>query len=111
MECAHGSSNKILSQWDPGPSYVVQRLWDPGGPSDTSISSFPIILENLGQPKCYLDYIHLQELSSQPFLVILVLNLAPKHHLGKLDHMGEPQVPTYVDVDYYTEMPNHEQPN
>ena len=38
MGCVHGSSNGILSEWDPGPTYVVQRLWDPGGPSYTSRS-------------------------------------------------------------------------
>ena len=61
MECAHGSCNEILSEWDPGPTYPVQSLWDPDGPSYTSKSSFPIDLENLGQPKSYLDYIHLEE--------------------------------------------------
>ena len=88
VRSVHGSSNKILSLWDPGPTYVVQRLWDPGGPSYTSRSSFPIHLEELGKPKSYLDYIQLQELPSQPFLVILVLIQAPKLHVGKLDHMG-----------------------
>ena len=33
MRCAHGSINKILMEWDPGPTYDVQRLWDPGGPT------------------------------------------------------------------------------
>ena len=28
MGCVHGSSNEILSEWDPGPTYVVQSLWD-----------------------------------------------------------------------------------
>ena len=41
---------------------VVQMLWDPGGLSYTARSSFPI---------------RLYPLSSQLFLVILVLNLAP----------------------------------
>ena len=40
MGCAYGSSNEILSEWDPGPTYVVQRLWDPGEPSYTSRSCF-----------------------------------------------------------------------
>ena len=70
MRCAHGSSNEILSEWDPGPTYIVQRLLDPGGPSYTSRSSFPVNLENLGQPKSYLDYIHLLASSSQPVLPI-----------------------------------------
>ena len=55
MRCVHGSNNKILSKWDPGPTYVVQSLWDPGGPSYISRSSTPIDLEKLGQPKSYLD--------------------------------------------------------
>ena len=33
VRCAHGSNYKILSEWDPGPTYVVQRLWDPSGPT------------------------------------------------------------------------------
>ena len=52
---AHGSNYKVLSEWDPGPTYVVQRLWDPGGPS-FSESSMPTYLETLGQLKSYLDY-------------------------------------------------------
>ena len=74
MRCVHGSINKILLEWDPGPTYVVQRLWDPGGPTS--------------KPKSYLDYIHLPGLSSLPFLVTVKPNLAPNNHLGKLDHMG-----------------------
>ena len=35
MGCVHGSSNEIQSEWDPGPSYLVQRLWDPVGPHYT----------------------------------------------------------------------------
>ena len=46
MGYAHGSNYEILSEWDPGPIYVVQRLWDPGGPSYTSRSCIPIDLEN-----------------------------------------------------------------
>ena len=88
MSCVHGSNNEILFEWDPGPTYLVQRLGDPGGPSYTSRSSVPIDLEKLGQPKSYLDYIHLAGLSSLPFLVSLVLNLAPKLHLENLDCMG-----------------------
>ena len=34
------------------------------------------------------DYIHLPALSSLPFLVILMLNLAPNKGLAELDHMG-----------------------
>ena len=37
IRCAHGSNYEILSEWDPGPIYVVQRLWNPGGPSYNSI--------------------------------------------------------------------------
>ena len=36
MRCAHGSIAKILVEWDPGPTYHVQRLWDPGGPTYSS---------------------------------------------------------------------------
>ena len=67
---------------------VVQRLWDPGGPSYTSRSSFLGNQEKLGKPKYYLDYIHLLALSSHPSLVILMFILLPKLHLGKLDCMG-----------------------
>ena len=67
MRCVHGSNYEILTEWDPGPTYVVQSLWDPGGPSFTSRSSIPTDLEKLGQLKTYLDYIHLLQLSSQPF--------------------------------------------
>ena len=88
MRCAHGSINKILLEWDPGPTYVVQRLWDPGGPTYSSRSIVPTDLDKLGKPKSYLDYIHLPGLSSLSFLVAVKLNLAPINHLGKLDHMG-----------------------
>ena len=30
------SNNEIITEWEPGPIYVVQSLWDPGGPSYTS---------------------------------------------------------------------------
>ena len=36
MQCVHGSIAKILLEWDPGPTYLVQRLWDPGGPTYSS---------------------------------------------------------------------------
>ena len=36
MRCAYGSNYDILSEWDPGPTYVVQSLWDPSGPNYTS---------------------------------------------------------------------------
>ena len=83
MRCAHGSNYEIQTEWDTGPTYVVQRLWDPGGPSYTSRSSIPIDLEKLGHLKSYLDYIHQPGQSSQPFLVILMLILAPKPYLSK----------------------------
>ena len=83
MRCVHGSINEILIEWDPGPTYVVQRLWDPGRPTYSSRSSVPT-----DEPKRYLDYIHLPGLSSLPFLVTVMLNLGPNNHLGKLDHMG-----------------------
>ena len=51
MTCAHGSNYEILPEWDPGPIYVVQRLWKPGGPGNTSRSSVPTDLMKLGQPK------------------------------------------------------------
>ena len=88
MRCAHGSINKILLEWDPGPTYDVQRLWDPGGSTYSSRSSVPTNLDKLGTPKSYLDYIHLPGLSSLPFLVTVKPNLAPSNHPGKLDHMG-----------------------
>ena len=88
MRCAHGSINEILMEWDPGPTYVVQRLWDPGEPTYSSRSSVPTDLDELGKLKSYLDYIYLPGLSSLPFLVAVMLNLAPNNHLGKLDHMG-----------------------
>ena len=87
MRCVHGSINKILLEWDPGPTYDVQRLWDPGGSSYSSRSSVPTNLDKLGKPKSYLDYIHLPGLSSLPFLVTVKPNLAPSNHQGKLDHM------------------------
>ena len=88
MICVHGSINEILMEWDPGPTYVVQRLWDPGGPTYSSRSSVPTDLDKLDKLKSYLDYIHLPGLSSLPFLVAVMPNLAPNHHLGKLDCMG-----------------------
>ena len=88
MRCRHGSINKILLEWDPGTTYDVQRLWDPGGSSYSSRSSVPTNLDKLGKPKSYLDYIHLPGLSSLPFLVSVKPDLAPSNHLGKLDHMG-----------------------
>ena len=88
MRCVHGSMNEILMEWDPGPTYDVQRLLDPGGPAYSSRSSVPTDLDKLGKPKSYLDYIPLPGLSSLPFLVAVMPNLAPSNHLGKLDHMG-----------------------
>ena len=88
MRCVHGSINKILLEWDPGPTYDVQRLWDPGGSSYSSRSSVPTNPDKLGKPKSYLDYIHLPGLSSLPFLVAVKPNLAPSSHLQKLDRMG-----------------------
>ena len=77
MRHAHGSNYEILSEWDPVPIYVVQRLWDPGGPNYTSRSSFLIDLEKLGQPNRYLDHMHLLAPLLQPFLLILMSMLAP----------------------------------
>ena len=37
MRCAHGSIAKILMEWDHGPTCLVQRLWDPGGPTYSSV--------------------------------------------------------------------------
>ena len=88
MRCAHRSINDILMEWDPGPTYAVQRLWDPGGPTYSSRSSVPTDLDKLGKPKSYLEYIYLPGLPSLPFLVAVMLNLAPNYHLRKLDHMG-----------------------
>ena len=88
MRCAHGFINKILLEWHPGPTYDVQRLWDPGGSNYSSGSSVPTNLDKVGKLESYLDYIHLPGLSSLPFLVAVKPNLAPSNHLGKLDHMG-----------------------
>ena len=87
MRCAHGSINKILLESDPGPTYDVQGLWDPGGSTYSSRSSVPTDLDKLGKSKSYLDYIHLPGLSSIPFIVTVKPNLAPTNHLGKLDHI------------------------
>ena len=84
MRCAHGSINMILMEWDPGPTYDVQRLWDPGGPTYSSRSSVPTNLDKLGKPKSYLDYIHLPGLSPLPFLVPVKPNLASSTNLEKL---------------------------
>ena len=60
MGCVcHGSSNEIQSEWDPGHTYHVERLWEPGGPSYMSTSCYIVDLERLGKPKHYLDYFHL----------------------------------------------------
>ena len=75
-------------EWDPGPTYDVQRLWDPGGSTYSSRSSVPTNLDKLGKPKSYLDYIHLPGLSSLPLLVTVKPKIAPGNHLGKLDNMG-----------------------
>ena len=70
MRCAHGSINEILMEWDPGPTYLVQRLWDPGGPTYSSRFSVPTDLHKLGKPRRYLDYIYLPGLSSLPYMGI-----------------------------------------
>ena len=88
MRCAHGSIAKILLEWDLGPTYVVQRLWETGVPIYSTRSSVPMDLNRLGNLKSYLDYIHQQGLLSLPFLVAVMPNLAPNSQLGKLDHMG-----------------------
>ena len=75
-------------EWDPGPTYDVQRLWDPRGPTYSSRSSVPTDLDKLGKPKSNLDYIPLPGLSSIPFLVAVKPNLAHNNQLGELDHMG-----------------------
>ena len=95
MRCAHGSNNKILIEWDPVPTYIVQRLWSPGGPSYTSRSSVPTHLENPGQLKSYLDYIHLHKLSSQPFLPShLNVKSSSQSQPREARPYGELQVPT-----------------
>ena len=88
MRCVDGSINKILLEWDPGPTYDVKRLWAPGGPTYSSRSSVPTDLDRLGKPKSYLDYIHLPGLLSLPILLAVMANLAPTNHLGKLDCMA-----------------------
>ena len=86
--CAHGSINKILMEWDPGPTYDVQRLWDPGGSNYCSRSSVLTNLDILGKPKNYLDYIYLPGRSPLPFLVAVKPNLASSNHPEELDRMG-----------------------
>ena len=88
MRCVHGSINKILMEWDPGPTYDVQNLWDPGGSNYSSRSSVPTNLDRLGKPTSYLDYIYLPGLSPLPFLVALKPHLASSNHLEELDRMG-----------------------
>ena len=66
MRCTHGSINKILLEWDPGPTYDVQRLWDPGGSTYSSRSSVSTNLDKLGKPKSYLDYIPYQDYHPYP---------------------------------------------
>ena len=78
MRCAHGSNSEIQTEWDPGPTYVVQRLWEPGGPSYISRSSLPIDLDKLCQLKIYPDYIHRPGLSSLPFLVSILPGICPQ---------------------------------
>ena len=51
MRCVQGSIAKILLEWGTGPTYFVQRLWDPGGPSYSSRSSVPTDLDKLGNLK------------------------------------------------------------
>ena len=53
----------------------------------SSGGSYPPVF-TVGKLKSYLDYIHLPGLSSLPFLVTVMLNLAPNNQLGKLDHIG-----------------------
>ena len=64
--CVPGSINEILFKWDPESTYLVQGLWDPGGPSYSSRSSDPMDLDNQGELKSYLDYSHVPGLSSFP---------------------------------------------
>ena len=74
-------------EWDPGPTYDVQRLWDPGGSTYSSRSSVPTNLDKLHMPKSYLDYIHQPGLPPLPFLVAVKPNLACSNHLEKLNCM------------------------
>ena len=100
MRCAHGSIAKILMEWDHGPTYLVQRLWDPGGPTYSSRSSVPMDLDELGKLKSYLDYIHLPGLSSLPILVAVMPNIGPNNQLGKLDCMGSFRYLPRLDTRY-----------
>ena len=47
MRCVHGSIAKILTEWDPGPTCLVQKIWDPGGSTYSSRSSVPTDLDKL----------------------------------------------------------------
>ena len=51
MRCLQGSIARSLLEWGPGPTYLVQRLWDPGGPTYSSRSSVPTDLDELGKLK------------------------------------------------------------
>ena len=66
----------IIPTSDPGPTYVVQRLWDPCGPTYSSRSSVLTDLDKLGNPKISLDYIQIPRLSSLPFADAVKPNLA-----------------------------------
>ena len=101
MRCAHGSIAEIIMEWDPGPTYLVQRLWDPGGQTYSSRSGVATDLDKIGNSKSYLDYIHLPGLSSQPFLVTVMLNLGPNNQLGngELTEFRQPlQVQSHLEM-------------
>ena len=70
-----GLSYEIQMEWGPGPSYVVQRLWDPHGPSYTSRTSLIIILPHLGTLKSQLDHYIWIVLLIHSCLVVLVIYL------------------------------------
>ena len=51
MRCVQGSIAKILMEWDPGPTSLVQRQWDHGGPTYSSTSIVLMDLDELGNLK------------------------------------------------------------
>ena len=72
----HGSSYKILMEWDPGPNKVFYRQWDPGGLRSTSIMAYILATPTLGNQKWHLDCFVWLALPFHTFLVVLAMYLA-----------------------------------
>ena len=71
------------------------EAWDPGGPSYSSRSSVPMDLDKLINIKKIPRLYPHTGLSSLPYLVAVILVLAPNNHLGNPDHMGSSGI--YLD--------------